>query len=103
MRALRTHHSRTAYSAVNRIVNTHSIRLNRAPWRAPIASTLSNMTTATLARIARIRTRSNNFPVGVRDRKITTESLLPSRPGPFPDAAERRGGCAAAVATELWQ
>ncbi len=65
---------RTTYSTVNRMVNNHSNPRNIARWWRRIGSTLSNMTTSTLAAISNSRTTSNARPALVSDRKITRQS-----------------------------
>ena len=60
-----TDQSRSAYSMVNRMVKPHSIlfRVSTQPLSMP--GTVMNITTPTLARMARISTTSKNLPAGV--------------------------------------
>ena len=57
---------------MNSRVNAHSAAVRAGPYRARTAATLSSMTTATLARMAQISTRSNARPVGVSDSNTTS-------------------------------
>ena len=59
------------YSTVNSTVKPHSMTSNVVRWRRPRFGMLSATTTATLARIAAISTRSKTRPAGVSVSKTT--------------------------------